>query len=210
MARDPLGIKPLYVCRNPDRAGAWSLIFASEVRAVLASGLLVRPRLDPRAVASVVWNGFVVGPTTAVEGVESLATGELGGRRRRARAGAPALTGRCPPKTASRRSAKTSCAHVVHDSVARHLESDVPLGVFLSGGIDSSAVAALAQRAHGAPVHTFTLSFDERAWNEGEVARSVAAAIGTEHRDIRLTERDSSPRLSTPPSTRSTNRPSTA
>ena len=187
LARDPLGIKPLYVCRNPDRDGAWSLIFASEVRAILASGLLVRPRLDPRAVASVLWNGFVVGPTTAVEGVESLATGELV-----LDAAGPAPVRRrfwtLPPPGSQPPITEAELRHVVHESVARHLESDVPLGVFLSGGIDSSAVAALAQRALGAPVHTFTLSFDERDCNEGEFARTVATAIGTEHRDIRLTQ----------------------
>ena len=187
LARDPLGIKPLYVCRNPDRAGAWSLLFASELRAVLASGLLLRPRLDPRALASVLWNGFVVGPTTAVEGVESLGTGELwldmdGHAPVRRRFWTMPSPGTQPPIS------EEELRHVVHDSVARHLESDVPLGVFLSGGIDSSAVAALAQRAHGAPVHTFTLSFDERDCDEGDFARAVATAIGTEHRDIRLTE----------------------
>ena len=77
---------------------------------------------------------------------------------------------------------------VIKDSVARHLIADVPLGVFLSGGIDSSAVAALAQRANETPVHTFTLSFEEQAYNEGEFARAIARAIGTEHREIRLTE----------------------
>ncbi|MGH7293582.1 MAG: asparagine synthetase B family protein, partial [Polyangiaceae bacterium] len=76
LARDGLGIKPLYFARGP--AGAdWSLAFASEVRALLASGLLGKPRLSPHAAASVVWNGFVVGPGTAVEGVQSMYPGEL-------------------------------------------------------------------------------------------------------------------------------------
>src|SRR5262249_24451710 len=70
LARDSFGIKPLYLARDPARSGTWSLAFASEVLALLASGLLGRPQLDPAAVASVVWNGFVVGPHTAVAGVE--------------------------------------------------------------------------------------------------------------------------------------------
>ena len=70
MARDPLGIKPLYLARSSDPDAGWSLAFASELRALLASGLLGTPRLDPQAVASSVWNGFVVGPGTAVKGVE--------------------------------------------------------------------------------------------------------------------------------------------
>ena len=69
LARDPLGIKPLYIARNPDPSGDWSLMFASELRGILASGLLGSPRLEPSAVASVAWNGFVVAPDTAVRGV---------------------------------------------------------------------------------------------------------------------------------------------
>lgn len=187
LARDPLGIKPLYVYRNPDARGEWSLMFASEVRSILASGLMPRRRLDRRAVASVLWNGFVTGPVTAVEGIECMNAGELW----------VCDTDRPPVRrrfwTIPRASEQppieeSELQSVVRDSVARHLASDVPLGVFLSGGIDSSAVAAMAQRANGAPVHTFTLSFDEAEYNEGDIARSVAQAIGTEHRDIRLTE----------------------
>src|SRR6201987_1721062 len=77
LARDPLGIKPLYLARSSDPDAGWSVAFASELRALLASGLLGAPRLDPQAVASSVWNGFVVGPRTAVKGVELLWPGRL-------------------------------------------------------------------------------------------------------------------------------------
>ncbi len=196
LARDPLGIKPLYVCRNPDPRGDWSLIFASEVRAILASGLIARPRLDRRAVKSVLWNGFVVGPGTAVEGIECLEPGEL-----RIIDGSRAATRRTywtiPRQNAQAHIDEGELKEVVEDSVARHLIADVPIGVFLSGGIDSSAIAACAQRANGAPVHTFTLSFEEQEYNEGEFARAIAGAIGTEHREIRLTETDFSSALET-------------
>lgn len=189
LARDPLGIKPLYLCRNPDPQGEWSLLFASEVRAILASGLLAHKRLDRRAVASVLWNGFVVDPSTIVEGIESLGPGEVlvtdDGRELRRR-----RYWQIPRYDASTASSEAEVGDVIRDSVARHLESDVPLGVFLSGGIDSSAVASLAQRARSSPVHTFTLSFDEQEFNEGEFARAAATAIGSEHHDIRLTESD--------------------
>ena len=187
LARDPLGIKPLYVHRNPDPHGEWSLIFASEVRALLASGLLPRPRLDAGAVASVLWNGFVVGPSTIVQGIESLSPGELwisDGDR-------PAVRRRfwtIPPQPAPKPMAAEELREVLADSVARHLIADVPTGVFLSGGIDSSAVAALAQRASGSPVHTFTLTFEEQSYNEGHFARAVAQAIGSDHREVPLTE----------------------
>jgi asparagine synthase (glutamine-hydrolysing) len=77
LARDPLGIKPLYFARNPDSQGEWSLVFASEVRAILQSGLLGKPRLNPLAAASVVWNGFMVAPETAIVGIESMWPGQL-------------------------------------------------------------------------------------------------------------------------------------
>ena len=70
LARDPLGIKPLYLARSSDPSAGWSIVFASELRTLLASGLLGTPHLDPQAVASSVWNGFVVGPGTAIKGVE--------------------------------------------------------------------------------------------------------------------------------------------
>ncbi|MBN9262004.1 MAG: asparagine synthetase B, partial [Hyphomicrobium sp.] len=77
IARDPMGIKPLYICRNPDTSAEreWSVLFASEVRTILASGLLQTPRLNPTAVASFVWNGFVAGPDTIIDGIHSLPPG---------------------------------------------------------------------------------------------------------------------------------------
>jgi asparagine synthase (glutamine-hydrolysing) len=79
-------------------------------------------------------------------------------------------------------------AEILEESVRLHLASDVPLAVFLSGGVDSSAVANLAKRVSKTPVHTFTLAFEEQELNEGPLARRIAAAIGTEHQEIVLTE----------------------
>jgi asparagine synthase (glutamine-hydrolysing) len=188
LARDPLGIKPLYVALNPDRSGSWSVAFASEVRALLASRLLGTARLDRCAAASVAWNGFVVGPRTAVEGVESLLPGEMavyGDDGSLVRSGpywSLPEAGTGPVATEEELSA------VLEESVRRHLVSDVPLGVFLSGGIDSSSVANLAKRAALGPVHTFTLAFEEEEFNEGHAARAIARAIGTEHQEVLLTE----------------------
>ena len=77
LARDALGIKPLYYMRNHDASGDWTFAFASEVRALLRSGLLRKPRLRRSAVASMVWNGFTVAPETIVDGIESLWPGEM-------------------------------------------------------------------------------------------------------------------------------------
>ena len=189
LARDPHGIKPLYVCRNPDPRGAWSVVFASEVRAIVASGLLGRPRLDPAAVESVLWNGFVMGPGTAIAGVSSILPGATTTIDRRGRdVGSSSywsMPGSAPP------SSSEELANTLRETVRLHLASDVPLGVFLSGGVDSGVVANLAQRVSGAqPVQTFTLAFEEEALSEGAAARAIADAIGTEHQEILLTESD--------------------
>jgi asparagine synthase (glutamine-hydrolysing) len=189
LARDPLGIKPLYLVRNPDPRGDWAVAFASELRALLASGLLGNPRLDLRAATSVVWNGFVVGPGTAVEGVELLWPGHLRIFDANGEVLAsdywqhPEPSGHSPVDDARLAEALEECVHL-------HLASDVPLAVFLSGGIDSSAVANLARRASRSPVHTFTLAFDEREYDESAAARTVAGAIGTRHQEVVLRESD--------------------
>ncbi len=188
LARDALGIKPLYLTGNPDPQGDWSLAFASEVRAILASGLLGKPRLNPRATASVVWNGFVVGPETAVGGVESLWPGQLlvfdlAGKEQRAE-----RFWNVPERNTTRPMDEAGLEELLGECVRLHLASDVPLGVFLSGGVDSSAVANLARRASPGPAQTFTLAFEEEEYNEAHIARRVAEAIGTQHREVVLSE----------------------
>jgi len=190
VARDPLGIKPLYIARNRDPAGEWSLAFASEVRALLASGLLGKPRLRPEAAASVVWNGFVVGPQTAVDGVESIDSGQLRIFDSEGRETLTRYYWTIPPAPESGTRDEERLASSLEEGLRLHLASDVPLAVFLSGGIDSSVVANLAQRAARSPVHTFTLAFEETSFNEGPHARRIAAAIGTQHREVVLTESD--------------------
>lgn len=188
MARDPLGIKPLYAARNPDPAGDWSLIFASEVRALLASGLLGTPRLNPQAAASVVWNGFMVAPDTAIQGIESVLPGELRVYDGHGREELCETYWRLPEGDGDGSMTEGQLADTLQECVRLHLASDVPLGVFLSGGVDSSAVANLAQKTSTTPVHTFTLAFAEQEHNEGAFSRRIAEAIGTQHQELVLTE----------------------
>ena len=188
LARDPLGIKPLYLARSSDPDAGWSVAFASELRALLASGLLGTPRLDPRAAASSVWNGFVVGPVTAVKGVDLLWPGQLIELD-----GAGHEVGnedfwRIPADAPDPAMDEHALAAVLEEGMRLHLASDVPLAVFLSGGVDSSAMANLAQRAAQSPIHTFTLAFEEAEFNEAPVARRIAAAIGTQHHEVVLTQ----------------------
>src|SRR3954452_12741094 len=190
LARDPLGIKPLYLARATDPDAGWSVAFASELRALLASGLLGTPRLNPGAVAGSVWNGFVVGPGTVVKGIESLlpcCLVEFDGVGQEV---CHREFWRIPERRSPSSMDEDSLAAILEQRLALHLASDVPLGVFLSGGVDSSAVANLAQRATKGAIDTFTLAFEEQELNEGPVARQIAAAIGTRHHEIMLTEED--------------------
>ncbi|WP_339028181.1 asparagine synthase (glutamine-hydrolyzing) [Bradyrhizobium symbiodeficiens] len=188
LARDPLGIKPLYVARSPDPKAGWSLAFASEIRALLASGLLGTPRLDPQAASSVVWNGFVVGPNSMVKGVSLLSPGHViehhaAGNEVHQRQ-FWGISHRSPGRTTT----QGDLAVVIEEDIKLHLASDVPLAVFLSGGVDSAAAANLARRASQDPIHTFTLAFEEQEFNEAPFASKIAAAIGTQHHEVLLSE----------------------
>src|SRR5271163_4698793 len=188
LARDPLGIKPLYLARSTDPDAGWSVAFASELRALLASGLLGAPRLDPQAVAGSVWNGFVIGPGTAVKGVDLLWPGrllEFDGAGNEVR---QQDFWRIPDHAPDPITDEHSLAAILEEGLRLHLASDVPLAVLLSGGVDSSVIANLAQRAAQTPIHTFTLAFEEDELNEGPIARRIAAAIGTQHHEVVLTE----------------------
>ena len=188
LARDPLGIKPLYLARSSDPDAGWSVAFASELRALLASGLLGTPHLNPEGVATAVWNGFVIGPGTAVKGIDLLWPGRLlevddAGKEVRQE------DFWCIPDHAPRPAMdEDGLAAILEEGMRLHLASDVPLAVFLSGGVDSSAMANMAQRAARSPIHTFTLAFEEQEFNEGPIARQIAAAIGTQHHEVVLTE----------------------
>jgi asparagine synthase (glutamine-hydrolysing) len=188
VARDPLGIKPLYLTRSLDPDAGWSMAFASELRALLASGLLGTPHLDPQAVASSVWNGFVVGPGSAVKGVDLLWPGhllEFDGAGKEVRM---EDFWRIPDRAPDPSMDAEGLAAILEEGVRLHLASDVPLAVFLSGGVDSSVMANLAQRVAQSPIHTFTLAFEEQELNEGPIAKRIAAAIGTQHHEVVLTE----------------------
>ncbi|CAL78548.1 putative asparagine synthetase [Bradyrhizobium sp. ORS 278] len=188
LARDPLGIKPLYVARAVNHDAGWSVAFASELRALLASGLLGTPRLDPEAVASGVWNGFVVGPGTAVKGVELLPPGHLTAFDGVGNTVRDEDFWTIPPLAPEQGMDEEQLTDILEETLRLHLASDVPLAVFLSGGIDSSVMANLAQRAAPNPIHTFTLAFEEQELNEGPIARRIATALGTEHHEVVLTE----------------------
>jgi asparagine synthase (glutamine-hydrolysing) len=180
LARDPLGIKPLYyyVTRN-------HLIFASELRALLASGLVPR-KLSAAGIDSYLANGSVESPLTIIDGVKQL----LPGHYLQANANGLSETKFASLKVehvADRREAVARLRSELEESIRLHLISDVPLGVFLSGGMDSSALVALMSRLNHLP-KTFSIVFDEPTFTEAPFSRAVAERFDTDHSEIRLSE----------------------
>jgi len=189
LARDRLGIKPLYYYRDAER-----LVWASEVRALLRSGL-VPEEANPEALVRFLQLGSVPAPLTTVKGVVALGAGH----RLTVEAGPPVirrfwdLAAFTPARRGSNASPRAEAvAHtraLLEEAVGLHLMGDVPLGVFLSGGTDSSALVALASRLRGEPLITLSVGFDERAHDEAAHARRVARRFHTDHREIHLDAR---------------------
>jgi asparagine synthase (glutamine-hydrolysing) len=183
LARDRFGIKPLFYARLRDG----SLAFASELRALaLAPGF--PGELDPDALTAYLAFNSIPGPLTAYKAARKL----LPGHWLTWDAGSGAVqTGRFArpaPATAVRRDDPAALAaearHRLRDSVRAHLVSDVPVGVLLSGGIDSSALTALAAQESGERVQTFSIGFEERSFDELAQARLVAERYGTDHHEL--------------------------
>jgi asparagine synthase (glutamine-hydrolysing) len=189
LARDPLGIKPLYYTQTPE-----CFAFASEVRALLASGAVAK-QFSPDALTSYLLFGSVSEPVTMIEGVFSLPPGHrmllyVPERRRVPRAHpwwdlltSPAA--RDPRKPSNLKAAAGKLRPLLEDAVRAHLIADVPVGLFLSGGLDSGAIASLAARAQ-AGIQSFTLSFPGTSYDEAPLARKVAERCGTKHTEVPL------------------------
>ena len=180
LARDPLGIKPIYYREQSGR-----LAFASEAKALLLDPACPREP-DLSALAAYLTFLYVPSPGSAFTGVEKLAPGHAlvfeDGRARVSTYWRPRPPGRLVTSPAE---AREQVLAALGESVARHLISDVPLGVFLSSGLDSSSVVTLMRRvAPTAPIRTFTLDFEEASFGEAAAARAVAHRVGADHREF--------------------------
>lgn len=181
LARDRLGVKPLYLCAGPD-----GLAFASEVRTLLAAGAASRV-LSPRGLLGYMRFGSVQEPDTLIAGVRSLEPGSIlqyNGRESRERVFWSLPSGPAQPRP--REEALEGISRLLHEAVRLRLVSDVPFGIFLSGGADSSALAAIASAEASQPVHTFTVTFDETAFSEEKHAAEVANRFGCVHHSVRI------------------------
>jgi asparagine synthase (glutamine-hydrolysing) len=182
VARDRLGIKPLYYTRQNGM-----FAFASELRALRAvPGLGLS--LDVGAVASFLRYGCVPAPQAIFREVEKLAPGSCLAVNAGGQTGgtywdvaAIARSSQQAPDGRSDADVQDELSVLLTDAVKRQMVSDVPLGAFLSGGIDSSLVVALMQQASDRPVRTFSIGFNEISHNEAADARKVAQHLGTDH-----------------------------
>jgi asparagine synthase (glutamine-hydrolysing) len=185
IARDRLGKKPLYYAFDGNR-----LVFGSEIKSIFADTSVPR-RLDPGAIPAYLTFGYVPTPRTFFEGVRSLPPGhvlvyEPGGEPVVERYWEPPLAGVNGTQhlDVSLDEAARRVRSTLEDAVHRRLISDVPLGAFLSGGIDSSAVVGVMASLIDRPVETFTIGFDDRdGFDERPYARQIAERHRTAHHE---------------------------
>ncbi|MFM1959964.1 MAG: hypothetical protein RL588_1481 [Pseudomonadota bacterium] len=186
LVRDPFGIKPLYLL---ERDGA--VIFASEPRAFLAAGL-IDPVMDASAAEDLLGLSYTTGEATIFPALRRMAPGEIlevtpDGLV--AHPGRPSLPSRAPGREQDESALIDRLDAVLEESVRVHQRSDVPYGLFLSGGIDSAAIAALMARLSDRPVTAFTCGFDaEGAADERGQAERVARALNLDWREVRFDE----------------------
>src|SRR5690606_35911877 len=193
LIRDRMGEKPLYVGFAAD-----NLVFASELSALQAMPGL-DTTLDRRALASMLRHNYIAAPFSIyreiakLEPASMMKIGEPDCRQRRL----PAATrywrldqAGDEQDYASGDTAVDALEAVLGQAVSDQMISDVPLGAFLSGGIDSSLIVALMQRASAQPVRSFSIGFEDPAFNEAQHAREVARHLGTDHTEMTVTAHD--------------------
>lgn len=189
LARDRMGIKPLYLARR----GA-ALVFGSELRA-----LLPHPRIEARGDKEAVWHYlrtlYVPAPLSMVEGVEKLKQGtlarfQLGPAGVESRSDHPYWdleeVAAAPVVPRSADEVVEGLHEVLSEAVRLRLVADVPIGALLSGGIDSSLIVALMAEQMDQPVRTFTIRFDDPRFDEGPVAAEVAERLGARHTAVEM------------------------
>jgi asparagine synthase (glutamine-hydrolysing) len=183
-ARDPMGIKPLYYFQTETH-----LLFASEVRTLLGTGMVPR-KLDSASLINYLEFGSVYDPLTVVEGISNLGPGQsFVWERGRIRVETYwDLTGKLS-NSENRASSQEEIHAALDDAVSMQMVSDVPVGVFLSGGVDSTAIVANLSR-RGAKLETFSIVFRESDYSEAQYSRLVAKEFATNHHEITVSQFD--------------------
>jgi asparagine synthase (glutamine-hydrolysing) len=182
LGRDRLGIKPLVFTVDGNR-----LLFASEIKALVAAG--VDREIDLQALHHYLTLGYIPTPYTAFRGMQKLLPGHLmiveGGRTRLERYWRPDYPE--PLDGIGTRDYAQSLLERLDDAVRSHLVSDVPVGVFLSGGLDSATVLSLMRNHERGQIKTFSVGFQEGSFNELAGARATAKRFGTQHHEVMVT-----------------------
>jgi asparagine synthase (glutamine-hydrolysing) len=187
IARDRLGIKPLYYKLTPER-----LLFGSEIKALLAHGG-IRPEFNRTALPEYLAFGYLSGEESFYAGIGKLLPGHamtIGPDGRAEIRQYWDLDASAPHASRAESDYVQSYRELLEGAVQSHLMSDVPLGVFLSGGVDSSAVAALMTKLRREPVETFSVGYAEQAQSELPFARTVADHIHSRHHEVLVSEED--------------------
>jgi asparagine synthase (glutamine-hydrolysing) len=191
LARDRLGVRPLYTCRHAGR-----LWFASEVKALFAGAPGLPRELDPAGLAQTFTFWTVVPPQSVFRGIRELEPGHLqvitpAGEVDRTfwtprypEGGRPGFEGDLPAAAEAVRAALEQAVRL------RMLRADVPVGSYLSGGLDSSLVAALGRQVKGGRFSTFSIRFEDAEYDETRWQRQVAAAIESDHHELLVRRRD--------------------
>jgi len=184
LARDAFGVRPLYVCAHRDR-----VLFASEIKAIFAADPEISRELDPVGLAETFTFWTVVAPRTAFGAIEELRPGHVrsyapGGMRERCFWRPRFPPGGAPGSATLAESTAALRDALQHATKLRLLRADVPVGCYVSGGLDSAVVAALAHRAHGRQLRTFSLRFSDAEYDEGEFQRVMVARLESDHHEI--------------------------
>lgn len=182
LARDPLGIKPLYFTHSQP------FCFASELRALMASRL-ISGELDETGLSAYLQLGSIPAPLTIYRDIAALPPGHVATVRTRG-GGGPDVRRYWTFPANTNQATVPDVKTALEEAVSSHLVSDVPVGAFLSGGLDSSTVVALAMRAAGQPLRTCSIAFASREHDESAFARAVANQLGTEHHERLVTQQD--------------------
>jgi asparagine synthase (glutamine-hydrolysing) len=187
IARDRLGIKPLYYKLTPER-----LLFGSEIKAVLAHGG-IRPEFNRAALPEYLAFGYLSGEESFYAGIRKLLPGHtmtIGPEGKAEIRQYWDLDASTPHESRDQSYYVQSYRELLEGAVNSHLMSDVPLGVFLSGGVDSSAVAALMTKIRREPVETFSVGYTEQTYSELPFARTVSDHIHSRHHEVLVSEHD--------------------
>ena len=178
VGRDRLGIKPVYYYWDGAR-----LVFGSEIKAILASGM-VPEEVDYQSLYHYIGYEFVPAPATMFRGIRKLPAGNLLRVQNGTLLIRPYWDVRFEPVELSEDEYIAGIRRLLGEAVEKRLMSDVPLGVFLSGGLDSTAVVAFARQASTQAIPTFTIGYGDPTFSEWEYARRAAKYYGTEHHEI--------------------------